>query len=164
MKMHWQTTARGDSVACGRDIWMAYGRTRTADKVTCLKCKANAGWQAAARTQYDAISTVELTAMVSSLTDEPERTFTQTQVKNILDMVFDAAHEAADDQGVCDTYNDIIEEVEAHVPSWYSLPPRKRSWSLTVNSAGRYTESMTKDELIEAIKNDPEEYLSIEAS
>jgi hypothetical protein len=158
MKMHWQTTARGDSVACGRDIWMAYGRTRTADKVTCLKCKANAGWQAAASTQYNAVAEAEPQSSAG------EHLYTQEQVTNILNMVFDAAHEAADDQGVCDTYNDIIEEVEAHVPSWYTLPPRKRSWSLTVNSAGRYTESMTKDELIEAIKNDPEEYLSIEAS
>jgi hypothetical protein len=95
---------------------------------------------------------------------DAERVFTESSVKAILDGIFETANDEAENQGVCETYTEILDVVEGALPGWYKMPERKRSWSLYINSDNRYTDSMTKDELIEAIKDNPEDFITIEAS
>lgn len=165
MRTHFRLNARHAAVACGRDVPL-YRSTDRHDNVDCARCRATDRFKASAAARESRMNVAAMAVNEGDIANAVSKVvvYTQEAVTAMLDSIFETAHDEAENQGVCDTYNEIMEVVEGSVPGWYKMPERKRSWSLYVNSDNRYTDAMTKDELIQAIKDNPEDYINIEAS
>jgi hypothetical protein len=160
MRQHFRTGRLLNTAACGRGG--AYPvSTADTNLVTCQRCQRTWAYRAAHRRQEVTNLTVvhspeAVEALTSGLTPE------QIAVKTALDAFIKSAHDEAVEQGVCSTYDEIMESIEGSLPRWYTMPQVPQKW--TLSAANRYVdERMTEDEAYKHIAENIKDFISLES-
>jgi hypothetical protein len=156
MAMHYRP-ARTTGTACGRGG--AYPLTTPdTNLVSCRRCMATERFRRVANVAT--LTVVHNPEAIQVLTDG--LTADQIAVKVVLDRFIKAAHDEAVEQGVCGTYDEIMENIQGHLPAWYEMPAVPTKWGLEVST--RYLDDrMTEDEAYKHIAENIKDYISLDS-
>lgn len=137
---HIRGTGRARS-ACGRMINANYLSADPVD-VTCVKCTETGSYRHARRNRPAVVN-------IAATPIDPT-------MKKILDAVFEKAAEIAEDQRLCETYDDIIDEIadSGVLPTEYDIPGRERDWTVKIKGIS----VITATSIVEAKKIFIEEF------
>ena len=137
MTTHYRIPGHYVGLACGRGSHLRYSRDPM--EVTCQKCKGTGAWK------------------IGHLVEVGELPDAHEEMRAVLDALFRSAHQAAENAGHCDTYDDIVGEID--IPSWYTIPGRPKTFSINTNLS--YVEGMDEDDVYAKIAANPRSYVVI---
>lgn len=144
----------GLRTACGRQITFSITVSDQTRGVDCTQCLMTRIFRDRRR-QEQVNPAINVNTLNSNLNA------TQAAIKAALDEVFNQAWALANDAGHCDTFDEIVGDIE--VPAWYTIPPRRKKWRIEVRYSAE-VEAADEDEAWEMIADDPQSYLNIYAN